>query len=107
MIAPDEVQAIVSSDHESRLSFEVERVQLALVEARDALNRAEQLLERLREVEDENVRLRTRLERTEKLEGRVDELVGRIEELSQKAGEEYARGVMDALREKGDLPKKE
>jgi DNA-binding transcriptional MerR regulator len=114
-LEPDEVQAIVSGDRENRLSLEIERMQQALVQSQEALKKAQQDLARLRKVEDENIRLQTQLEisriQEEKLETRVKELEAKLEdrvkELSQQIGREYARGVLDALREKGELPKED
>ena len=78
-------------------------------EARTALKEAAQIRE-------EKVRLETRLEaeqqRIEDKERQIQELKGelgsaqhRIEELLRESGQQYAKGLMDALERRGDLPK--
>ena len=66
------------------------------------LELANQKLKELRTVQDENIRLSTKLEgaevERERLAGQITELSQRIEELSIKAGEQYARGYIDGLK---------
>ena len=106
-IQPNEVQAIVGAAHESRLSLENERLQQALLVAKNELERAKKDLERLDEVEKQNIRLEVQLE-TERqtkqeiftlLKAQVDDLTKRNEDLSLRAGTEYARGFVDGIRE--------
>ena len=61
-IEPEQVQAIVSTDAETKLALENNRLKTALVEAKTALQKAETDLVRLREVEDKTIRLEAHLE---------------------------------------------
>lgn len=110
-IEPDEVQAIVSGETETRMALENERLRYALVQAQDALKKAQDELTQLQEVKDRATRLAATLEseraQRERLEGQIDHLQQRIEELSKDAGHQYAKGYIEALREKGDMPKRE
>ena len=73
---------------------------------------ANQELEDLRTVRDENIRLQNTVsmsrEQIDKLENRIEALTTKIEELSIKAGEQYARGYVDGLKadtqQKDDKP---
>jgi DNA-binding transcriptional MerR regulator len=65
------------------------------------LELSNQQLQVLRTVQDENIRLSTRLEdaetERERLETQIAELTTAIQTLSIKAGEQYARGYVDGL----------
>ena len=106
-IQPNEVQAIVSTEHESRLSLQNERLQQALLAARNELETAKKDLERLDEVEKKSIQLEAQLdsERQSKqeivslLKAQVEDLTKRNEELSLRAGAEYARGFVEGFRE--------
>ena len=106
-IQPNEVQAIVGAEHESRLSLENERLQQALLVARNELEKARKDLERLDEVEKKTIRLEAQLESERQakqeiitlLKAQVEDLTKRNEGLSLRAGTEYARGFVDGFRE--------
>jgi DNA-binding transcriptional MerR regulator len=110
-IEPDEVQAIVSGETETRLGLENERLRYALVQTQDALRKAQEELTQLQEVKDRATRLAATLEseraQRERLESQIGHLQQRIEELSKDAGHQYAKGYIEALREKGEMPKRE
>ncbi|MBZ0298299.1 MAG: hypothetical protein K8J31_01080, partial [Anaerolineae bacterium] len=107
VIQPNEVQAIVGAEHESRLSLENERLQQALLIARNELEKARKDLERLDEVEKKTIRLEAQLESERQakqeiitlLKAQVEEMTKRNEDLSLRAGTEYARGFVDGFRE--------
>lgn len=109
----EEVQAIITGEQEKKLSLEIEYLKRSLKEALARAQEAEL-------AKAENIRLRAQLESVEKrvqelmeqmktkdeqYQRSIAEAMRRIEELSRQIGEAYARGVMDTLREKGDLPK--
>jgi DNA-binding transcriptional MerR regulator len=106
-IEPNEVQSIVSREHESRLSLENERLQHALLVARSQLEKAKKDLERLDEVEKKSIQLEAQLESERQskqevislLKAQVEDLTKRNEELSLRAGTEYARGFVEGFRE--------
>ena len=106
-IEPDEVQALVASDHEKVLSFQVEQLEAALVASQQKLKMAEEALTQMREVQDENIRLKTQLEgkeqqlqaTKEELQKQVDELSRRLEERSVQTGQEYSKGFLAGFRE--------
>ena len=103
LVEPEEMQAIVSSEVETRLSFENERLRNALVSAQGSLKKAQMDLARMREVEDENIKLKTRLEDRKEIEQRfeteIEELKKEVRDLSRQVGHEYARGFVDGIRE--------
>ena len=119
---PEEVQAIVVSEQEKRLSLEVEYLQRAMMKIQQELEDTRKELEKVRELERENIRLQTALEHTKQydeqrianLTSQVDAAQKQITELLEKhgklereIGESYVRGVMEALDRKGDLPRRD
>jgi DNA-binding transcriptional MerR regulator len=106
-LPPEELDAIVSTDRESRLAFENDHLQRMLVESQEQLKVAQRELEELHAVRDENIRLKAQLDSSqshqERLEAMIDRLSKRIEEITMQAGREYGKGIMDALREKGEF----
>ena len=105
-IEPNEVQSIVSGEAETRLAIDNERLKMALVDAQGALKKAQAELAKLREVEDENIRLQTQLEAEraaknaseERLEKQVAQLQKEIRELAMQAGHEYAKGFVEGMK---------
>lgn len=101
-IAPDEVQLIVSSEVQSYLELEVNRMKSTLIEAQKSLANAQDQLAKLRHVEDENVRLGAKLESEEErrqiAEATVKELMDKVEDLSREIGREYTKGFMEGLK---------
>jgi DNA-binding transcriptional MerR regulator len=95
------------TDRESRLAFENDHLQRMLVESQEQLKVAQRELEELHAVRDENIRLKAQLDSSqshqERLEAMIDRLSKRIEEITMQAGREYGKGIMDALREKGEF----
>lgn len=115
-LPPEEIQALVVGDQERRLSLEVEYLQRSLIRAQQELDEARTALKEATQIREEKVRLETRLEaeqqRIEDKERQIQELKGelgsaqrRIEELLRESGQQYAKGLMDALERRGDLPK--
>lgn len=99
----EEVQAIVANDRERQLSAENEYLQRALVKAQEELKQVTVLREELQQTKDKNIRLETQLEMIREQQARLEQ---NVKELSHELGREYGRGFMDAMREKGDFPKK-
>jgi DNA-binding transcriptional MerR regulator len=101
----DELDAIVSTDKETRLAYENEHLQRMLVEIQGELQAAQQELAQLRIFRDENIRLKAQLEMSEsnqqRLEERIDKLTQHLEEITLQAGREYGRGIMDVMKEQG------
>ena len=111
-IEPDQVQAIVSSDAETRLSLENDRLKVAMVEAKSALQKAETDLAKLREVEDKTIRLEAQLEaermarqqlaeqqetHRKELQAQIALLQEQVKELALQAGREYAKGFIEGI----------
>ena len=96
LVDPDEIQAIVSAGGETRLALENERLKTMLIDAQDALKKARTDLVRLRETEDEVVRLKERVankESSEKqLRDEITSLQARVEALAKEAGQQFASG---------------
>jgi DNA-binding transcriptional MerR regulator len=132
-LSEQEIQSLSTSERERRIALEVEALQRTIVQLRQELHQTQEKAQKVDEVNLENMRLKTRLEltqqqleevrkqtqqevshahsRAQELEQRLNDAIAkyskRIEELSQQIGREYAKGVMDALREKGELPKED
>jgi DNA-binding transcriptional MerR regulator len=101
---PEEISQISTASREQRLVLEVERLQRLMVQMQQELETQRQIAEQVTTTREENVRLQARLENSqrerERLEQQVKELADRIEYLAREAGREYAKGFVDAIREK-------
>jgi len=108
-LAPDEIQAIVVNEQERRLSTEVEVLQRTCVQLQRQLEDAEAKVRKAEEIREANIRLetlsQTQQQRVEELKEELEKARGRIEVLLEESGKQYARGIMDALGQRGDLPK--
>jgi DNA-binding transcriptional MerR regulator len=116
-LPPEEIQALVTSEQERRLSLEVDYLQRSLIRAQQELEEARNALKEALQVREEKIRLETRLEAeqraVEERERQIQELKAelaaaqrRIEDLLRESGQQYAKGMIDALQQWGDLPKK-
>lgn len=102
-LEPEDVQAIVSRDFEYRLQLENEKLQGMLVQAQNALAKAQEQLKELDSLKVERAKLETRIEglveersaERERLERQIQALSQKVEELSMKAGQEYAKGFQE------------
>jgi DNA-binding transcriptional MerR regulator len=118
-----DMHSISTSDRERRVTLEVEALQRTIVQLRIDLQEAREKSALFDQVNLENVRLKTSLEHTQQelensrnqaqermvaLQKQLDQAQKRIEELAleagREAGKQYARGFMDAMRDKGELP---
>lgn len=110
-VEPNEVQAIVSSEAETRLAIENERLRQAMVDAQRMLKKAEADLAILREVQDENIRLKAQVEAEQmakqahegRLEKQIEQLQRDVRELALQAGREYAKGFVDGIRNREEI----
>ena len=110
-IEPNEVQAIVSRETETRLAIENERLRQTLIDAQEALKKAQANLAKMREVEDENIRLHAQLESEraakESVEGRlekqIEQLQKEIKELALQTGREYAKGFVEGMKNREEV----
>lgn len=115
-LPPEDIQAVVSSGQERRLSLEVDTLQRHLIRTQQELEEARAALKEAMQVREEKIRLEMRLEaeqrQIEDRERRIQELRAelaaaqrRIEDLLRESGQQYAKGMIDALQQWGDLPK--
>lgn len=115
LVEPEEVKAIVSGEIESQLALENDRLRSMLIQAQTSLKKAEQDLARLREVEDENIALKTevRVEKVAKedmikrLEEQIDRLTKRNDELSSQVGEEFTRGYLKGFQDRSHVERED
>ena len=113
LVEPEEVQAIVSTEAETRLAFENTRLKSMLVDAQTALKKAQTDLEEMREVKEENTLLKARLtaqeqtkaELVDHLKQEVTELQAKVETLAKEAGQQYAVGYKTGLTDQSLLSK--
>ena len=116
-LPPEEIQALVTSEQERLLSLEVDYLKRSLIRAQQELEEARNALKEALQVREEKIRLETRLEAeqraVEERERQIQELKAelaaaqrRIEDLLRESGQQYAKGMIDALQQWGDLPKK-
>lgn len=114
-LPPGEIEVLVSDQQEKRLSLQVENLQLALNRLKqqydDALVRASEA----DELKSKYIQIQTELdvirrvdnERIEELTDELSRARQKIEELSEKVGQSYAKGVLDTLERRGELPKQD
>lgn len=111
ILAPNQLTEITTSERESRLELELDQLRQILVRTQQELETVRKIADQVSATKEENIKLQTSLEHVikerETLEQQVKELSTRIEELAERAGREYARGYIEAIREKGSLPPKE
>ena len=109
-LAPDEVQAIVVNEQERRLSTEIEVLQRTVIQLKRELDQAEAKVKRADELWAANIKLETltatQQQRIDELKEQLEKARERIETLLEESGKQYARGIMDALGQRGDLPQK-
>jgi DNA-binding transcriptional MerR regulator len=105
-LATGDVRDLVLSEQGLALAFRVEELTQKVDTLEHELGEARL---KLRATEDTNVRLTERddqhKKRIEELEQEVKASREEIKQMAKEAGHEYARGMMDALRQRGDLPK--
>lgn len=110
LVEPDEVQAIVSNETGSRLALENDYLKRLLVDAQQSLKKAEEDLKRLRETEDEVVKLRERVANKEEIEqqlrNEVAALLAKVESLAKEAGQQYASGYKAGFTDRDALPRR-
>ncbi len=114
-LAPTDVQALVVNEREKRLSIEVEALQLTIANLQEQLTEAKKRLEEADKVRERNIVLETQVEERQRhyeaqiqeLKQQLEQTRKRIEELLEERGMQYAKGLMDALERRGDLPKKD
>ena len=123
-LSEHDMQSISTSERERRVSLEVDALQRTIVQLRTDLQEAREKADQFDQVNLENVRLKTSLDHTQQelentrsqaqeriaaLQKQFDQANKRIEELAleagREAGKQYAQGFLDAMREKGELPK--
>ncbi len=99
-----EIQAMVVSEQEKRLTLEVEYLQRILADLSEKAKDAEI-------IKEENIKLKAEVEhkneRMQELLAELKEARGQVQELSKQVGESYVRGVMETLERRGELARKE
>jgi DNA-binding transcriptional MerR regulator len=107
LVEPDEIQAIVSAGGETRLAIENERLKTMLIDAQDALKKAQADLVRLRETEDEVVRLTERVANKETSETQLRDEIAllqvKVEALAKEAGQQYASGYKAGFTDRNSV----
>lgn len=105
-VDPDQVQAIVVNETETRLTLENERLQQMLVQAHDKLAKAEEQLKELDGLRLKAAKLETQLEsqakERERLERQVQALTEEIKSLSLQTGQEFAKGFETGWKHRGE-----
>lgn len=117
-VDPEQVQAIVSTEHETRLALDNERLKMALVDAQQALKKAESELARLRDLEDKAIRLEAQIEaeraskkellehqesQRQELQSQIAALHQQIKELAMQAGREYTKGFVEGIKNREEV----
>jgi DNA-binding transcriptional MerR regulator len=109
-VPPEELQLIATSDTADQLALQVQQLQHALAATRAQLEQAQRDAASVSALREEKTRLETALEYTKAelstSQEQLQEARAKIEQLSRQLGEEYARGVLETLERRGDLPKK-
>lgn len=110
-IEPTAVQAIIHTEAETRLTLENDRLKGLLIQAQETLREAKEELKHLETIRTERDRLSGQIEserrlyqeERQRLQEQVNKLTQEVTRLATEAGREYARGMMEALREQGHL----
>lgn len=109
-LSEQDIHTMAIGERERRIALEVEALQRTIVQLRQDLREAQEKAAQVAQVTLENAQLKAALEytRTDLEMGRMQlrEAQQRIEALAKELGEAYVKGVLDTLREKGDLPRK-
>lgn len=104
--SPEDISQIAGTDPRQRLMLEVERLRRQLVDTQSELEAQRKIADQALAAQQENARLEARLEvaerERERLEKTTIDLSTRIEHLAREAGREYAKGFIDAMREKNN-----
>lgn len=118
-LPPEEIQTMVISEQEKRLALQVEYLQRTLAQVQQQRDDALEQLRLNQEVEKENIRLQVTVtsleERVTELkhqltaeqqeaQRRIQELSSELSKLQREIGESYARGILDTLKKRGDIP---
>lgn len=109
VLAPAEVESIVSGDIEKRLATQIEQLHITIERVRQERDDALEKAQEAQQYREKSIQLESDLtnsrSQVDKLEQRLDELQKRVESLSKEAGDAYVRGVMETLERLGGLPK--
>lgn len=105
-VDPDQVQAIVVGEAETRLALENDRLQQMLVEAHNKLAMAQDQLKEMDDLRLKAARLEAQLDsqakERERLESQVQALTEAIKQLSLQTGQEYAKGFETGWKHRGE-----
>lgn len=112
-LAPNQVQAIVVSERERRMSLEVQALQATIMKLQQRLTDAEAAQKEAEDLRRKTIILETKLEerqghheeRIAELTRQLEEARKRIESLLEESGKQYARGLLDALDKRSNLLK--
>jgi DNA-binding transcriptional MerR regulator len=92
--APEEVQALVVSDQEKRLTLEVRFLQRELEALRGQAERGREVYERNIQLEQE---LKDKAQQLEYMQSELSAARQKIEELSKEVGEAYVKGAFETM----------
>lgn len=112
-MSPDEVQSLIVSEQEKRLSFEIQVLQTELQKRQSQIETLLAEVETIKPIREENIQLKADLryaqQREEELEERLSAAEQRIhalltdqKDLQREIGR--AQGILEVLKMKGDLP---
>lgn len=109
-LPPAELQIIAASDQERQLVLHIEYLQHTLAQVRTEFGVVKKEAATVYQLREEKAKLEATLEYTQR---ELEETKTALEQsrkqglnLSKQLGEEYARGVMEALERRGDISKK-
>jgi DNA-binding transcriptional MerR regulator len=118
-LPPDTVQSVVIAERERQLIVQLQEREREIQRLKTAYDDLQQKLDAQRSTHEENIRLKVKLETLEEqltelkantgtsqenAEKRLHEAQKRIQELEREVGTAYSKGVLDALRKRGELP---
>ena len=107
-LPPADIQALSLVAGDRRLVAQVDRLNMLLAVRSEELERLKAELEAAKEAQQEAAQLKAKVEYLEadrdQLKAEAKALTDRVEALAERAGREYAKGYVDALKEaqKGD-----
>lgn len=109
-LSQEDIHTLAVSERERRITLEVEALQRTIIQLRQDMREYQEKADQVDEINLENARLKATMEYLKSdldlNRAQLKEAQQRIEALAKEMGQSYVKGVMDTLREKGDLPKK-
>lgn len=103
-VEPEDLDGLAAGEIEMQLTSELDKTRALANELEAELA---SIKEKFEPIKEENIRLQAQLEdrdsRIEQLTKQIESAQERIQQLAEEKGQAYVKGVMDAMKNKGDF----